>query len=193
MLDRIEGDRRGVAPLLLAHDPDAQSLAVDEELLDRPGTEGVSRGNDRRESLRAEPTGELRDSGRLPGAVHSDEQDRVRFRGVRADRGRNVDLRSFDHGSGGALEARPYRFLHVYAHPKLASGEFLAEVAAQALHHAERHVRLQQYDLEVVQYLVDPFVGQPAAQEAVGEQLRVARPGRRGRARMSGPGRGLLF
>ena len=74
MLDRVEGDARGVAALGPADDLDADALAPRGELVDRGGAEGVGRAQRDGEVLGDEDARDLADRGGLAGAVDADDE-----------------------------------------------------------------------------------------------------------------------
>ena len=74
-LDRVVGDRGGVAALLRADDVDLRPLGPDLQLLVGRRAERVGRSEDDREPVLAQLVGQLADRRRLAGAVDPDDQD----------------------------------------------------------------------------------------------------------------------
>ena len=83
LLQRLEGEARGIRTLLAGDDLRAGALAPDLELLDRRGAEGVAGRQHHRFALRPELGRELADRRGLARAIDADHQDHERlFRGV---------------------------------------------------------------------------------------------------------------
>src|SRR5881296_817677 len=150
VLDRIEGDRRGIGPCVVFDQLEADRLGVLLELLDRPRAERIRRGDDTRVAFLHDVVRELRDRRRLASPVHADEHH---DEGTRAllDQAEEVEGRHRER----LRDRVSQRHLDALFEAHLPRDPLPPEVLRQAVHDLlgdrERHVRLEEGDLQVVQ------------------------------------------
>src|SRR2546425_7070664 len=154
MLDRVEGDRGGVSPCVVLGDLEADRLGVFLELLDCSRPERVRRGDDTRVAFLHDVVRELRDRRRLAGPIHADEHH---------DEGTRALLNQAEEVEGRhrqRLRDRiPQGHLDALFEAHLPRDSLPSEVLRKAVHDLlgdpERHVRLEEVDLQVVQEFLE--------------------------------------
>src|SRR2546425_1743720 len=154
MFDRIECDRRGIRSGIVLDQFESDRLGVFLELLDRPRTECIRRGDDTRVAFLHDMVRELRDRRRLAGPVHADEHH-DEGTGALLDQAEEVEGR---HGQ--RLRDRvPEGHLDALFEAHLPRDPLPPEVLREAVHDLlgdrESHVGLEEGDLEVVQDLLE--------------------------------------
>src|SRR6266581_7244882 len=154
VLDRVEGDRRGIGACVVFDQLEADRLGVLLKLLDRPRPERIRRGDDTRVAFLHDVVRELRDRRRLAGPVHADEHH---DEGTWAllDQAEEVEGRHRQR----LRDCVPQRHLDAVFEAHLPRDPLPPEVLREAVHDLlgdrERHVRLEEGDLEVVQDLLE--------------------------------------
>ena len=82
-LDSVEGDRCGIRATRRSDEIGSGAIRPDLQLLVGGGPEGVRCGNDDRASMLPQPVSEFADRRRLPGSIHTHDEDDARDRGNR--------------------------------------------------------------------------------------------------------------
>src|SRR3989449_4044883 len=154
MLDRVEGDRGGIRSGVVLDQFEADRRGVFLELLDCSRPERVRRGDDTRVAFLHDVVRELRDRRRLAGPIHADEHH---------DEGTRALLNQAEEVEGRhrqRLRDRiPQGHLDALFEAHLPRDSLPSEVLRKAVHDLlgdrERHIGLEEGDLEVVQDLLE--------------------------------------
>src|SRR5438094_4546302 len=154
VFDGVEGDGGGIRSRAVLNQLEADRLRVFLELLDRPGTERIGRGDHAGVAFLHDMIRELRDRRRLAGPVHADEHDDEGSRAL-LDEAEEVEGRHRE----GLRDRVPQGRLHALREARVPRDPLSLEVLREAVHDllgdGERHVRLEEGNLQVVQNFLE--------------------------------------